>query len=158
VGASSAARPIRRRVFSGGTYDSRIIDPGEVFFALRDQRDGHAFVAAAFARGAAAAVVERIPEDLPDDATLVQVGGVPHALRRLAEALRDAHPIPAVGITGSMGKTTTKDALAAALGARYRVLRTAASYNNEIGVPLTFLRLEPSHEVAAHRARLLRAG
>lgn len=151
--AASGGRVVRgtadpATVFSGGAYDSRIIDPGEVFFALRDQRDGHAFVAAAFARGAAAAVVERIPEDLPDDATLVQVGGVPHALRRLAEALRDAHPIPAVGITGSVGKTTTKDALAAALGARYRVLRTAASYNNEIGVPLTFLRLEPSHEVA----------
>ena len=134
--------------FAGGAYDSRIIGAGEVFFALRDQRDGHAFVAAAFARGAAAAVVERRPEDLPDEALLIQVASVPHALRRLADALRDAHPIPAVGITGSLGKTTTKDALAATLGARYRVLRTAASYNNEIGVPMTFLRLEPSHEVA----------
>jgi len=133
--------------FPGGTNDSRNIRPGEVFFALSDQRDGHAFVAAAFAKGAAAAVVERVPEDTPDDALLVQVGSVPHALRRLAEALRAAHPIPMVGITGSMGKTTTKDVLAAVLGARYRVLRTAASYNNEIGVPLTLLRLEPTHEV-----------
>jgi UDP-N-acetylmuramoyl-tripeptide--D-alanyl-D-alanine ligase len=133
--------------FVGGAFDSRIVQPGEVFFALRDQRDGHDFVADAFARGARAAVVERaVPA--PDDALLVEVSQPLHALRRLAEAVRDAHPIPAVGITGNVGKTTTKEATAAALGARFRVLRTAASFNNEIGVPLTFLRLEPTHEVA----------
>ena len=133
--------------FIGGAFDSRIVQPREVFFALRDQRDGHEFVADAFARGAGAAVVERaVPT--PDDALLIEVSQPLHALRRLAEALRDAHPIPAVGITGNVGKTTAKEATAAALGARYRVLRTAASFNNEIGVPLTFLRLEPTHEVA----------
>jgi UDP-N-acetylmuramoyl-tripeptide--D-alanyl-D-alanine ligase len=133
--------------FVGGAFDSRIVQPEEVFFALRDQRDGHDFVADAFARGARAAVVERaVP--VPDGALLVEVSQPLHALRRLAEAVRDAHPIPAVGITGNVGKTTTKEAVAAALGARYRVLRTAASFNNEIGVPLTFLRLEPTHEVA----------
>ena len=135
------------RPFSGGAFDSRIVRPGEVFFALRDQRDGHEFVADAFTRGAGAAVVERaVPA--PEGALLIQVSQSLHALRRLAEALRDAHPIPAVGITGNVGKTTTKEATAAALGARYRVLRTAASFNNEIGVPLTFLRIEPTHEVA----------
>jgi UDP-N-acetylmuramoyl-tripeptide--D-alanyl-D-alanine ligase len=133
--------------FVGGAFDSRIVQPGEVFFALRDQRDGHDFVGDAFARGARAAVVERaVPA--PDGALLVQVSQSLHALRRLAEALRDLYPIPAVGITGNVGKTTAKEATAAALGARYRVLRTAASFNNEIGVPLTFLRLEPTHEVA----------
>jgi UDP-N-acetylmuramoyl-tripeptide--D-alanyl-D-alanine ligase len=133
--------------FKGGAFDSRIVQPGEVFFALRDQRDGHEFVADAFARGARAAVVQRaVPA--PDDALLIEVSQPLHALRRLAEALRDAYPIPAVGITGNVGKTTTKEAVAAALGARYRVLRTAASFNNEIGVPLTFLRIEPTHEVA----------
>ena len=133
--------------FVGGAFDSRIVQPGEVFFALRDQRDGHEFVADAFARGARAAVVDRaVPA--PDDALLIEVSQPLHALRRLAEAVRDAHPIPAVGITGNVGKTTTKEATAAALGARYRVLRTAASFNNEIGVPLTFLRLEPTHEIA----------
>ena len=138
-------RPDER--FIGGAFDSRIVQPGEVFFALRDQRDGHAFVADAVTRGARAAVVERaVPA--PDDALLIEVSQPLHALRRLAEVLRDAHPIPAVGITGNVGKTTAKEATAAALGARYRVLRTAASFNNEIGVPLTFLRLEPTHEVA----------
>ena len=133
--------------FSGGANDSRTIRPSELFFALSAERDGHDFVGAAFANGAAGAVVERIPADVPPDAVLVQVTSVPRALRRLAEALRLAHPIPMVGITGSMGKTTTKDVLAAVLGARFRVLSTTASYNNEIGVPLTLLRLEPTHEV-----------
>jgi UDP-N-acetylmuramoyl-tripeptide--D-alanyl-D-alanine ligase len=134
--------------FVGGAFDSRIAEPGSVFFALRDRRDGHDFVADAFAHGARAAVVERPVADLPAAAIVVQVGDTRHALRRLAEVLRDAHPIPAVGITGNVGKTTTKEATAAALGARYRVLRTEASFNNEIGVPLTFLGIEPSHEVA----------
>ncbi|HEY7625052.1 MAG TPA: UDP-N-acetylmuramoyl-tripeptide--D-alanyl-D-alanine ligase [Candidatus Limnocylindria bacterium] len=141
-----ASSPDRR--FPGGGFDSRIVEPGAVFFALRDQRDGHDFVADAFARGAGAAVVERPIPDLPDAALVVQVPDVHIALRRIADQLRDAHPIPAVGITGNVGKTTTKEAAAAALGARYRVLRTEASFNNEIGVPLTFLGIEPSHEVA----------
>jgi len=133
--------------FAGGAFDSRIVRRGEVFFALRDQRDGHEFVADAFARGASAAVVERPVPGLPDDALVVRVASPLHALRALAERLRERHPIPAIGITGNVGKTTAKEAAAAALGARYRVLRSAASYNNEIGVPLTFLALEPSHEV-----------
>lgn len=134
--------------FTGGAFDSRSIEPGECFFALTDQRDGHEFVGAAFARGARAAVVSRAVTGVPDDALLIRVASPLQALRALAERIRSARPIPAVGITGSVGKTTTKEATAAALGARYRVLRTLASYNNEIGVPLTFLRQEPTHEVA----------
>ena len=134
--------------YSGGAFDSRIVQPNEVFFALRDQRDGHDFVGDALARGAAAAVVERPIAALPDDAVVVQVASSLGALRALADRIRDQHPIPAVGITGNVGKTTAKEAIAAALGARYRVLKTTASFNNEIGVPLTFLSLEPSHEVA----------
>ena len=134
--------------FSGGAFDSRSIEPGECFFALTDQRDGHDFVLAAFERGARAVVVERLVPGLPDDALVIEVASPLHALRALAESIRTEWPIPAVGITGSVGKTTTKEATAATLGARYRVLRTQASYNNEIGVPLTFLRQEPTHEVA----------
>ena len=134
--------------FSGGAFDSRILSPGTLFFALRDARDGHDFVADAITRGALGAVVERTPAGLPEDALLVEVTSVPRALRRLAEALRDDHPIPALGITGNVGKTTAKQAAIATLGARYRVLASASSYNNEIGVPLTFLEVEPSHQVA----------
>ena len=132
--------------FAGGSTDSRVVRPDTVFFALRGARDGHDFVADAFARGSTAAVVERVPAGVAGDALLVLVPDVQRALRRLAEVLRDLYPIPAVGITGSIGKTTTKEATAAALGARLRVLRSEASFNNELGVPLTFLRLEPSHE------------
>jgi UDP-N-acetylmuramoyl-tripeptide--D-alanyl-D-alanine ligase len=134
--------------YTGGAFDSRIVRPGEVFFALRDQRDGHDFVADALARGASAAVVERAISGLPADAVVVQVASSLAALRALADRIRELHPIPAVGITGNVGKTTAKEAIAAALGARYRVLKTTASFNNEIGVPLTFLGIEPSHEVA----------
>ncbi len=138
----------RTLAFQGGAFDSRILQPGALFFALRDVRDGHDFVADALARGAAGAVVERVPDGVPEDALLVEVASVPRALRRLADALRDDHPIPAVGITGNVGKTTAKQATIATLGARYRVLASASSYNNEIGVPLTFLAVEPTHEVA----------
>jgi UDP-N-acetylmuramoyl-tripeptide--D-alanyl-D-alanine ligase len=131
--------------FSGGAFDSRIVRPGELFFALRDQRDGHEFVADALVRGAKAAVVERPVEG---DGVLIQVASSQRALRALAERLREAHPIPAVGITGNVGKTTAKEATAAAIGARLRVLKSAASFNNEIGVPLTFLGIEASHEAA----------
>src|SRR5919201_1047501 len=141
-------RPHGDERLSGGAFDTRLIRPGEAFFALRDQRDGHDFVADAFARGARAAVVERPVPGVPDDAVLIQVASSLRALRAVADRIRDRHPIPAIGITGNVGKTTTKEAVAAALGARYRVLKTAASFNNEIGVPLTFLSLEPSHEVA----------
>ncbi|MBI2982707.1 MAG: UDP-N-acetylmuramoyl-tripeptide--D-alanyl-D-alanine ligase, partial [Chloroflexi bacterium] len=134
--------------FAGGAFDSRILSPGTLFFALKDVRDGHDFVADAIARGALGAVVERTPTGVPDDALLIEVTSVRRALRRLAEALRDDHPIPAFGITGNVGKTTAKQAAIATLGARYRVLASASSYNNEIGVPLTFLNVEPTHEVA----------
>jgi UDP-N-acetylmuramoyl-tripeptide--D-alanyl-D-alanine ligase len=134
--------------FRSGCFDSRQATEGCLFFALRDRRDGHEFVANALSRGAAGAVVARVPEDVPDDALLILVDDPLRALRAVAEALRDAQPMPAVGITGSVGKTTTKEAAAAALGARFRVLRSAASFNNEIGVPMTFLAQEPPHEVA----------
>ena len=134
--------------FTGGAFDSRLAAFGEVFFALHDQRDGHDFVADAFAHGASAAVIERPIAELPADAVVVQVASSQRALRALAERVRERQPIPIVGITGNVGKTTAKEAIAAALGARYRVLKTAASFNNEIGVPLTLLGLEPSHEVA----------
>jgi UDP-N-acetylmuramoyl-tripeptide--D-alanyl-D-alanine ligase len=134
--------------FTGGAFDSRLVVFGEVFFALRDQRDGHAFVSDAFAHGASAAVVEHPVDGVAESGVQVQVGSPLAALRALADRLRDRYPIPAVGITGNVGKTTAKEAVAAALGARHRVLKTAASFNNEIGVPLTFLAVEPSHEVA----------
>lgn len=151
--AASGGRVVRGAAdlsltFTGGAFDSRALRPGSLFFALRDRRDGHDFVADALRNGALAAVIERVPDDVPEGALLIEVGSPLRALRQVADDLRGSHPIRAVGITGNVGKTTAKQATAAALGARYRVLSSAASFNNEIGVPMTFLDLEPSHEVA----------
>src|SRR2546428_11290354 len=96
--------------FTGGAFDSRIAEPGSVFFALRDRRDGHGFVADAPAHGARAAVVERPVHDLPDSALLIEVADAQHALRRLAEAPRDAHPTPPAGTPRNAGRPPTKEA------------------------------------------------
>ena len=119
----------------GLAFDSRVLVPGQVFVALRDVRDGHDFVAQAFDRGAAFAIVER---PVADCAT-VEVPDVRAALRDLARAARarlDAH---VVGVTGSVGKTSTKDLIAAALRPGLRTHAAPESFNNEIGVPVTLL-------------------
>jgi UDP-N-acetylmuramoyl-tripeptide--D-alanyl-D-alanine ligase len=126
--------------------DSRLAKDGALFFALKGaEMDGHDFVADAAARGAAAAVVEReLDVALPQ----VVVGDAWKALFDLAaHALRTTGPL-ALGVTGSNGKTSTKELLAAALGARHTVLKTEGNLNTETGVPLTLLRLEPGVHTA----------
>lgn len=125
-------------VARGFAFDSRSLSPGEGFAALRDRRDGHDFVNDAFARGAALALVERAPPGA--DGALVVVADVRAALGDLARAVRERLTGAAViGITGSAGKTATKDLTAAAIGAARRVHTSAASFNNEIGLPVTLL-------------------
>jgi UDP-N-acetylmuramoyl-tripeptide--D-alanyl-D-alanine ligase len=123
---------------SGFAFDSRTLAPGEGFVAIRAERDGHAFVADAAARGAALAVVDHeitdvaIPQAVVDDTVA--------ALQALAVAARTRlEGVPVVGITGSAGKTSTKDLTAAALRARFEVQASAGSFNNEIGLPVTIL-------------------
>jgi UDP-N-acetylmuramoyl-tripeptide--D-alanyl-D-alanine ligase len=126
------------------SVDSRRINAGGLFVALRAERDGHEFANGAVAAGAVAVLVERPVAGLPPDAGVVRVAdtGVAlgalgaHARARLGEA------VPVVGITGSTGKTSTKDLTAAALGSRLAVSASPASWNNEIGVPLTLLGTE----------------
>lgn len=130
-------------VVEGFANDSRLIRPGECFVAIGaeagDARDGHDFVADAFARGAAAALVSRIPDAIAGP--FVVVGDVLGALGALARSARAEELCAArvIGITGSTGKTSTKDLLAAALGAARRVAANQASFNNEIGLPITLL-------------------
>jgi UDP-N-acetylmuramoyl-tripeptide--D-alanyl-D-alanine ligase len=119
----------------GVAFDSRTIRPGEVFAALRDARDGHDYVADALDRGAAFAIVERPVDDHPV-VVVPDVRDALYALTRAARSTLDAH---VVGITGSVGKTSTKDLTAAALGAGLRTHAAPASFNNEIGVPVTVL-------------------
>jgi UDP-N-acetylmuramoyl-tripeptide--D-alanyl-D-alanine ligase len=138
-------------VLTGVSIDTRTAAPGDAFFAIRGHRqDGHAFVGRARAAGVGALVVRHLPADLvvPGDLPVVVVGDTTLALQRLGAFHRRRHPIPLVGITGSNGKTTTKELTAVVLSARRTVLKAAGSQNNQWGVPLTLLGIEPRHEVA----------
>ncbi|HWG20488.1 MAG TPA: UDP-N-acetylmuramoyl-tripeptide--D-alanyl-D-alanine ligase [Terracidiphilus sp.] len=140
-------------VLQGYSIDSRTIAPGEMFFAVRGERfDGHDFVAAAVERGAAAAVVSRARvASLPDLALSVPllVAEDPLlALQALAAHVRRSWGGRVIAVTGSAGKTTTKDAIAAALGVRFNVLKSKGNLNNNYGLPLQLLRIEPEHEFA----------
>jgi UDP-N-acetylmuramoyl-tripeptide--D-alanyl-D-alanine ligase len=143
--------------------DSRKVEPGHVFVALQGERaDGHDFVAHAIQNGALMAIVERpVEADLPTvdlrdpSAAPPEVWDLPaalwvpntlDALQRLAAYWRRRHSPRVIGITGSVGKTTTKELTADVLSHRYRTLKSARSFNNEIGLPLTLLRLTPEHE------------
>jgi UDP-N-acetylmuramoyl-tripeptide--D-alanyl-D-alanine ligase len=136
--------------------DSRRVEPGNAFFALAGERtDGHRFLADAATAGAAALIVEREPS-ADDIARIDAIGGISVivvddslvALRRAAAAWRDRFEPLVVGVTGSLAKTSTKEQTAEVLAARWRVLRNRANENNEIGLPLTLLRLSAADEVA----------
>ncbi len=126
---------------TGVSIDTRTLQPGDLFVALKDVRDGHDFVAAALAKGAAAALVSRIPEGLSADAPLLVVGDVLNALEDLGRAGRARATARVVGVTGSVGKTSTKEMLRVVLGGQGRVHAAEASYNNHWGVPLTLARM-----------------
>ena len=128
-------------VVKGVSIDSRSIAPGDVFIALRDQRDGHDFVADALARGAMAAMVDHAPQGAVDTAKLLMVGDTLAGLTALGAAGRALAMARVVGVTGSVGKTTTKEMLRVALGAFGATHASAASHNNHWGVPLTLARL-----------------
>ena len=152
---------------AGVSIDSRTILPGELFIAIRGpQHDGHGFVAGSLNHGAAAGVVasERFPE-YPEEirARLFAVKETLGALQRLAsracEIWRRGEPGRLVaGVAGSVGKTTTKDILAALLSARYRVLKTAGNLNNEYGLPLTLLKLDDGYEAVVVELGMSRRG
>ncbi|MBI1250825.1 MAG: UDP-N-acetylmuramoyl-tripeptide--D-alanyl-D-alanine ligase [Alphaproteobacteria bacterium] len=134
-------------IASGVSIDTRSLARGDLFVALKDQRDGHAFVADAFARGAAAALVSDADAAAPHGPALV-VPDVLEALRCLGEAARDRSNAVRIAVTGSVGKTSTKEALALALRACAPTHASVKSYNNHWGVPLTLSRLPRSARYA----------
>jgi UDP-N-acetylmuramoyl-tripeptide--D-alanyl-D-alanine ligase len=145
-------RPIR-----GAYVDSRLVTPGALFVALPGERtDGHRHLAEAAAAGAAALLVGRLPDVAAGEAALDDLGDltvvlVPDPLRGLhavAAAWRTRFSPLVVGITGSIAKTSTKEAVAAVLERRFATLRTEGNQNNEIGLPLTVLRMGPEHQAA----------
>ncbi len=137
-------------VAQGYSIDSRTLAPGELFFAVRGERlDGHDYVEAALAKGALGAVVCR--DQLARYANqnrLLAVDDTLPALQTLGTAVRKLWGKPVVGVTGSAGKTTTKDAIAHLLSTRFRVFKSVGNLNNHFGLPLMLLRLEPEHEIA----------
>jgi UDP-N-acetylmuramoyl-tripeptide--D-alanyl-D-alanine ligase len=153
------------RPFTDVVVDSRLAVEGSLFVALRGERtDGHLFVGDAFRRGAQAALVQRPVDEcvtLIDTGQQLDTGSPPpqpvcflvrdslSALQKLAAYWRRQHPgSRVIGITGSVGKTTTKELIAAVLGQHFSTVKSLGNYNNEIGLPLTMLRLQPGVEWA----------
>jgi UDP-N-acetylmuramoyl-tripeptide--D-alanyl-D-alanine ligase len=133
---------------SGLSTDSRFIRPGELFIALKGERfDGHRFLETAVCSGASAVLVMETVS-LPKKTGVIQVTDTLKALGAIARAHRDRFVIPVVGITGSNGKTTTKDLIAAVLEESLRVVKTEKNFNNEIGLPLTLLKIDTATEAA----------
>lgn len=144
---------IRRKAIRSASIDSRTLKHGELFIALRGEKfDGHDFIAEAMKRGARACMVDEKWYAKHGKkfgrAHLLIVNDTLTSLGDLAREYRKRFDIPIIAITGSNGKTTTKEMIAAALKTRYNVLYTTGNYNNQIGLPLTLLRLAPQHRVA----------
>ena len=129
--------------------DSRALTPGCLFLPWVGERfDGHDFIDAALEAGAAGCLCARAPEKLRKDKFYIQVPDTRLALKALASAYRDQFQIPVIQITGSVGKTTTKEMVAAVLGAKLKVWKTPENYNNDVGTPLTLLGLTSEHQAA----------
>ncbi len=147
-------------VAGGYSIDSRTIAPGELFFAVQGERlDGHDFVEQALSAGAVAAVVSRDQAArYTDNHRLFTVADPLTALQRLGTAVRRLWGKKLIAVTGSTGKTTTKEAIAQVLSTRFRVLRSEGNLNNHFGLPLQLLRLEPEHEIAVMEIAMNHAG
>jgi len=151
--------------FRAISIDSRTTAEGDLFVAFRGQaHDGHHFVAHALERGAAGALVEILPSSQPWASSaqphppIVLCRGTAEALADLARYWRQRHDLTVVGVTGSVGKTTTKEMIASLLGSRMTVLRSPANYNTEIGLPMTMMQLEPCHRAAVLEMGMHRLG
>ena len=134
---------------SAVSTDSRNITPGCLFLPwVGEQFDGHNFIDAELDAGAAGCLCAKLPQDIRPDKFYIKVADTRLALRDMASAYRDKFDIPFVQITGSVGKTTTKEMIAAVLGAKLNVLKTPENFNNDIGTPLTLFGLSPEHQAA----------
>jgi UDP-N-acetylmuramoyl-tripeptide--D-alanyl-D-alanine ligase len=148
VATGGVVRGLEETIVTSVGTDSRSSTPQELFVALRGERfDGHQFMEAARQRGAAAALVENVSSEWRNFPQ-IQVADSLEALQRLARAYRAELSLRVIGITGSNGKTSTKEMVAAVLGEKYAVTKTEGNLNNHIGVPLSILRANRNHQVA----------
>lgn len=149
-----------KAVAQGYSIDSRTLQPGELFFAVKGERmDGHDFVGQALEKGAVAAVIRKDQiARYPVISRLMAVDDTLAALQTLATAVRRLWGKTLIGVTGSTGKTTTKEAIAQVLSGRFRVLKSEGNFNNHFGLPLMLLKLEPGHDLAAIELGMSHAG
>ncbi len=137
------------KLIQGVCIDTRKIIKGNLFIPFKGERmDGHQFVEAALEQGAAAALWQKDVPNPPKNAPILIVEDTLEALQQLAKSYRDELPAKVIGITGSNGKTTTKDITAAIFSETYKVHKTEGNFNNHIGLPLTILSMEESTEIA----------
>jgi len=150
----------REDIAHGYSIDSRTVGNGELFFAVKGERlDGHDFVAGAIAQGAVAAVVRKDQlHRFPGNDRLLSVDDTLIALQTLATAVRKVWGKPLIGVTGSAGKTTTKEAIAHVLASKFRVLKSEGNFNNHFGLPLMLLKLQPEHDLAVIEMGMSHAG
>ncbi|KIC47017.1 UDP-N-acetylmuramoyl-tripeptide--D-alanyl-D-alanine ligase [Ruegeria sp. ANG-S4] len=146
--AATNGRATKEWQANGVSIDTRTLQPGDLFVALKAARDGHDFVAQALEKGAGAALVSHVPDGVDDTAPLLVVDDVQKALEDLGQAARDRTAARVVGVTGSVGKTSTKEMLASVLKTQGRTHASVASYNNHWGVPLTLARMPRDTEFA----------
>ena len=134
---------------SGVSIDTRTLGVGAAFFAIHGENDGHRYLRDAVARGAACLVVDQLPDDVPTTLPVVLVDETTRALGRFAAYHRARFTLPVAAVTGSNGKTTTKELMAGVLSSLGPVLKPAGSFNNQWGLPLTLLQLEATHRAVA---------
>lgn len=142
-------------------FDSRELAGGDVFIAIKGERDGHDFLGAAIAQGASAAIISdqaKVPADLPADFALVLVNDTLRAYQKIAAAYRNTFDIPFVAVTGSVGKTSTKDVIGHLLASKMNIYKTYKNLNNHLGVPLSLLQLDAGQEAAVMELGMNHAG
>ena len=138
---------LKNKKIKGAVTDSRQVEEGYLFVPVKGERvDGHDFISMVFEKGALATLSEHPLESCTGPYILVESSL--QALKDIAAYYRSQLDIPVVGITGSVGKTSTKEMISSVLSTKYKVLKTAGNFNNEIGLPLTILRIQEEHEVA----------
>ena len=146
-------------VATGISFDSRAVYPGDVFLALTGgKRDGHEFIGSAFTNGAVAAIVERLPNNMTEPTSFLIVTNIHEALQKLALESRKRAAAKILAITGSVGKTGTKDALSLVLSKNNKVHATSGNFNNHIGVPICLARMPESTEFGIFELGMNRAG
>ncbi|MGZ5022753.1 MAG: UDP-N-acetylmuramoyl-tripeptide--D-alanyl-D-alanine ligase, partial [Chthoniobacterales bacterium] len=148
------------QIARGYSIDSRSIQPGQLFFAVKGERlDGHDYVQSALEKGAIGAVVQKDQQArYARNAGLLAVEDTLVALQALATGVRRIWGKPLIGITGSAGKTTTKEAIAHLLATKHRIMKSEGNFNNHFGLPLMLLKLEPEHDVAVIEMGMSHAG